>query len=130
MHSVTFLASKACLLLFTLGFVHDVLGAGCPPNQTDLKDFSHSACFNPDNNNDTPSFPGVPNMDADFGCADGKVRVKLCCKKITARCTPDNQKPSAKRDCTTTVSPTPVKGGDRTKRNLPKVCPGGPKPPK
>ncbi|KNZ55844.1 hypothetical protein VP01_2565g2 [Puccinia sorghi] len=89
MNSGVYLASKACLLLCILGFSAGVFGKGCPPDDPNMAQFKHSACTRAIGAeaefdlSHTASFPGVPNMDGNFGCADRFVRIPLCCTKVS-----------------------------------------------
>ncbi|KNZ59978.1 hypothetical protein VP01_1633g8 [Puccinia sorghi] len=79
-NSGIYLSSKACLLLCILGFSAGVFGKSCPPDDPTLAKFKHAACTT--GIGAEASFPGVPNQDGNFGCADSRVRVPICCTKL------------------------------------------------
>ncbi|WAR62290.1 hypothetical protein PtB15_14B385 [Puccinia triticina] len=82
MHSGSSLPKTYLLVICILAFLVNVMGFGCPPKgKPELKDFQFGCCSK--GNREFASFPGVPNFDAEFGCADRTINTAFCCKFIT-----------------------------------------------
>ncbi|OAV94276.1 hypothetical protein PTTG_12486 [Puccinia triticina 1-1 BBBD Race 1] len=91
MHSGSSLPKTYLLVICILAFSVNVMGFGCPPKgKPELKDFQFGCCSK--GNREFASFPGVPNFDAEFGCADRTINTAFCCKFITKQSKPNQNK--------------------------------------